>query len=102
MAIPAKVAVNPRARVTAGLAKDVDDVNQYAAVMVRPTRLGMARGAWRRPPKIATISENVATDSANHCAPPLRAVAPIANGARSNIRCAAAVPARPPRHCTAM
>jgi hypothetical protein len=31
--MPAKVSLAARARVTAGLAKDVDDVNQYAAVM---------------------------------------------------------------------
>ena len=31
--MPAKVSVAARARVTAGLANDVDDVNQYAAVM---------------------------------------------------------------------
>jgi hypothetical protein len=43
--MPANVVVNPRASVTAGLAKDVDDVNQYAAVMVRPTSHGIACGA---------------------------------------------------------
>src|SRR5215510_79567 len=32
-AIPAKVSLRPRAIVTAGLAKEVDAVNQYAAVM---------------------------------------------------------------------
>jgi hypothetical protein len=33
MPIPANVSVKPRARVTAGLANDVEEVNQYAAVM---------------------------------------------------------------------
>ena len=32
-AMPEKLSVNARATVTAGLAKDVDAVNQYAAVM---------------------------------------------------------------------
>jgi len=31
--IPANVSLAERARVTAGFANDVDDVNQYAAVM---------------------------------------------------------------------
>jgi hypothetical protein len=31
--MPEKVDVKARAKVTAGLANDVDDVNQYAAVM---------------------------------------------------------------------
>lgn len=36
-AIPAKVSESDRAMVTAGLANDVDDVNQYAKVMESPT-----------------------------------------------------------------
>jgi hypothetical protein len=36
-AIPAKVSDNDRAIVTAGLANDVEAVNQYAAVMYKPT-----------------------------------------------------------------
>jgi len=43
--MPASVVVKPCASVTAGLAKEVDAVNQYAAVMVRPTNLGVACGA---------------------------------------------------------
>jgi len=35
--IPAKVSENDLAIVTAGFAKDVDDVNQYPAVMNNPT-----------------------------------------------------------------
>ena len=35
--MPANVFVSDRAMVTAGLAKLVDDVNQYAAVMYAPT-----------------------------------------------------------------
>ena len=36
-AIPENVLVKLRARVTAGLAKDVEAVNQYPAVMYKPT-----------------------------------------------------------------
>src|SRR6516162_3700600 len=45
MAMPAKVVVKPRASATAGLANDVDEVNQYAAVIARPTSHGIAWGA---------------------------------------------------------
>jgi hypothetical protein len=38
--MPANVVVKPRARVTAGLAKDVEDVNQYAATITKPTSQG--------------------------------------------------------------
>ncbi len=44
-AIPEKVVVKPRPRVTAGLAKLVEEVNQYAAVMTSPTSHGTAVGA---------------------------------------------------------
>jgi hypothetical protein len=36
-AIPANVSDSERANVTAGFAKEVEAVNQYAAVMYRPT-----------------------------------------------------------------
>jgi hypothetical protein len=39
-AIPEKVSVSPRAMVTAGLAKLVLDVNQYAAMMYAATVSG--------------------------------------------------------------
>src|SRR5690349_16244752 len=40
--MPANVSVSARARVTAGLANDVDEVNQYALVMNAATATGMA------------------------------------------------------------
>ena len=40
--IPANVSLAVRARVTAGLAKDVEAVNQYAAVIYAPTAAAMA------------------------------------------------------------
>jgi hypothetical protein len=49
--IPANVSVNALASVTAGLAKEVDAVNQYAPVMYRPTATGTAseRSREQRP-----------------------------------------------------
>src|SRR5262245_18936120 len=98
IAMPAKVVVKPRASVTAGLANDVEAVNQYAAVTVRPTSHGIAEGTYRSPPRIARTSVNVATASASHCDGPLRTVVPMARGVRSNIKCARIVPAIPPAH----
>lgn len=40
--MPEKVFVSERAIETAGLANDVDAVNQYAAVMYKPTSHGTA------------------------------------------------------------
>jgi hypothetical protein len=45
MAIPLNVVVKPRASVTAGFAKEVEDVNQYAAVITSPTSHGTAGAA---------------------------------------------------------
>ena len=42
--IPAKVSVIARANVTAGLANDVEEVNQYALVMKAATNVGIASG----------------------------------------------------------
>jgi hypothetical protein len=102
IAMPANVVVKPRASVTAGFANDVEDVNQYAAVIVRPTNQGTACGAYRTPPRIVTTSVKVATNSPSHCPAPLRAVVPTARGARSNMRCARTVPRMPPTHCEIM
>ena len=44
-AMPANVVVKPRASVTAGLANEVEEVNQRAAVMVSPTSHGTAAAA---------------------------------------------------------
>ena len=43
-AMPEKVSVQLLATVTAGLAKEVEAVNQYAAVMYRPTAQGTRGG----------------------------------------------------------
>src|SRR5690349_23134938 len=50
--IPANVLVIALASVTAGLANDVEAVNQYAAVMYAPTANGTASGRRRAQPQI--------------------------------------------------
>ena len=61
--MPANVSLAARARVTAGLANDVDDVNQYAAVMYAPTANGTTSGRRRTQPQMTARSPNVATNS---------------------------------------
>ena len=71
--MPANVSDSARANVTAGLANDVDAVNQYAAVMYAATANGTAEARRREQPQITATSPNVATNSLNICAGPLRA-----------------------------
>src|SRR5713101_9459226 len=69
-AMPANVSLRVRPIVTAGLAKLVDDVNQYAAAMYPPTANAAtdARPA-RTTPRITMSKPNVATTSPNQSAP---------------------------------
>src|SRR5262249_17790043 len=60
---PANVLLKPRASVTAGLANDVDAVNQYAAVMYAPTANGTALARRRTHPQITESRPKVATNS---------------------------------------
>ena len=71
--MPAKVSLAVRASVTAGFANDVDDVNQYAAVMYAPTANGTAAERRRAQPQITASRPNVATTSARSCEVPARA-----------------------------
>ncbi len=59
--------------VTAGLAKEVDAVNQYAAVIYAPTANGTSEGRVRTHPQITESRPNVAMNSLNTCAGPLLA-----------------------------
>src|SRR5262245_1466547 len=61
--IPANVSVADRASVTAGLANDVEAVNQYAAVMYEATAKGTADERKRAQPQITASSPKVATNS---------------------------------------
>jgi hypothetical protein len=65
--MPANVSVNARASVTAGLANEVDAVNQYAEVIYAPTAKGVAAGRRLTPPQITASRPNVATNSLNIC-----------------------------------
>src|SRR5262249_10411131 len=100
--IPENVSVTERASVTAGLANDVDAVNQYAAVMYAATANGTADERRRAHPQITASSPKVATNSLNACAPPDRACRDAKNTGTSNIRCAAATPANAPTICAPM
>src|SRR5262245_24900984 len=97
--IPANVSVAARARVTAGLANEVDAVNQYAAVMYDATANGTADDLRRAQPQITARSPNVATNSLNACDGPERTCRDAKNTGSSNIRCAAATPANAPITC---
>ena len=68
--MPAKVFVAARAKVTAGLANEVDEVNQYAALMYAATAYGVTAGRLREQPIITAINPKVATNSLNACAEP--------------------------------
>src|SRR5947209_872153 len=70
--MPAKVSLRLRAIVTAGLANDVDAVNQYAPVIQAATANAVGSGLCRRETEmIKPTRPNVATNSPSHCPPPL-------------------------------
>src|SRR5690349_21612211 len=96
-AMPANVSDSERATVTAGLAKLVELVNQYAAVMYPPTAnaTASARGDLRVPSTTRT-SPNVATASARRTPLPLRSRPDTSIASRSNIRLATTTPTNPP------
>lgn len=60
-----------RAMVMAGLANEVDEVNQYAAPIQAATIQGAS--SLRRAPKTIIKRPNVATISPSHCGSPVRA-----------------------------
>ena len=64
--IPANVSLRHRAIVTAGFANEVDAVNQYAAVMYRPTAKGTIPERDREQPQMTDNSPKVATNSLNN------------------------------------
>ena len=71
---------------TAGLANEVDEVNQYAAVMYAPTANGTALARMREQPHITVIKPNVATNSLKTCAGPLLAWCDFENSGNPNIK----------------
>src|SRR5262245_52749485 len=95
--MPAKVSESVRAMVTAGLAKLVDDVNQYAPPIHRPTANGTtAARPERTQPWITRSSPTVATTSESQSAPDDRSVVDSSTAGSSNIRLAMIAPRQPP------
>src|SRR5579862_924903 len=84
--MPAKVLDSERAMVTAGLANEVEEVNQYAAVMYAPTAKGTLLARSREHPHMTESSPKVATNSLNTCAPPVRTCCEKEKMGRPNIR----------------
>ena len=101
--MPAKVSVNARPIVIAGLAKLVDEVKKYAAPMYAPTA-GAARceRPVRTRAKITSTSPAVATTSASRCGQSARSFVLHAIAAAANIRFARIAPAMHPTICAGM
>src|SRR6478735_6763564 len=95
--IPANVSDIVRAIVTAGLAKLVDEVNQYAPPIHTPTANGTAAARpVRTQPWITSRRPNVATTSDSHKAAEDRDVVDHWTAGRSNIRLATIAPRQAP------
>src|ERR1700722_16268950 len=99
--MPANVSLRQRAIGTAGFANEVDDVNQYAALMYAPTAKAAIAERRREHPQITASKPNVATNSLKFCAAPLRAWREIETSGNRNIKWAKTVPPTPPTHCAA-
>src|SRR6266545_6493459 len=95
--MPAKLFERVRPTVTAGLAKLVDDVNQYAPPIQMPTAKGttLARPV-RTQPWMTSSSPTVATISDSHRPPDERAVLDTSMAGRSNMTLATTAPRQPP------
>src|SRR5258706_11043956 len=98
--MPANVSENMRAIVTAGLAKLVDDVNQYAPPIHTPTANGTADARpARTQPWITNSKPIVATTSDSHSAPEERTRVDRSTAGKLNIRFTTTVPMQPPILC---
>ena len=69
--IPVNVSLNPLAKVTAGLAKEVEDVYQYPAEIYSPTAGATARVLIFRTPRIVIMRPKVAINSLKYILNPL-------------------------------
>src|SRR4029077_15941395 len=86
-AIPANVSENIRPMVIAGLAKLVEEVNQYAAPIYAPTAAGADRARPDRArAKITSSSPAVAMISDRKCAGVARCLAETLTAGSANIR----------------
>src|SRR5437764_11885002 len=90
--MPVNVFVTARARVTAGFANEVDDVNQYAAVIYAPTANGTTADRCREQLQITASRPNVATNSLSASGKPARTCSDTEKIGSPNIRSAIATP----------
>src|ERR1700731_3638142 len=97
--MPANVSLRHRASVTAGFAKEVEAVNQYAAVMYAPTANGTASDRRLAHPQITARRPKVAITSLSACGKPVRTWVDQANVGSPNIASAPATPTNAPTSC---
>src|SRR6187397_2390000 len=95
--MPAKVSDKERPTLIAGFAKDVDAVNQYAPAIQAGTR--HAASLMDGEVKAISTRPAVATNSASHCAPPVRTCVDACISGSSNIAFASTAPAQQPAIC---
>ena len=97
--IPVKVSENCLAIVTAGFAKLVEEVNQYAEAIYEPTKTGKFSLTNSLPRKITKINPKVANISDKNCERSCRARVEIVTAGNSKIILATIHPKTPPLIC---
>jgi hypothetical protein len=95
--MPAKVSDSDRPMVMAGFANDVDAVNQYAPAIHAGTR--HAASLMEGDVNAINTRPAVATNSASHCAPPVRTCVDAWTNGSSNIALASIAPRQQPMIC---
>ena len=85
--IPVNVSVNVLARVTAGFANEVDDVNQYPAVINKATEIATLDLLFFLTIKIVKINPNDAIISLKNMLTPILGLDEIGIKLSSNIKC---------------
>jgi hypothetical protein len=100
-AIPAKLSLHDLAKVTAGLAKLVDDVNKYALPIQSETSSGIFSSFNNaNAEKIMKTKPAVATTSDKKSDPPVRILVDCSTATCPNIRFARNAPTKPPANWT--
>ena len=100
-AMPANVSVSERANVTAGLAKLVDEVNQYAAVIHSATAAATCGSGARDESRMVSSRPNVAMTSPRYSPTLPRTRALLCSSGSPNIACAATTPTHAPANWAA-
>ena len=94
--IPVKVSLNALANVTAGLAKEVEEVNQYPAEIYNPTAGATASVFNFLTPRMVMRRPKVAMNSLKYIFIPLLSFVEICRGSKPNIILASIAPKNPP------